>query len=83
MKCHICIYWTPENGCDHYGPETLPTNNGQKTIPQIMDSLQYSSYAANRDYGMTHAQLLSIGIGNDGMKFQYESENFTKQVPND
>lgn len=20
MKCHICIYWTPENGCNHYKP---------------------------------------------------------------
>lgn len=18
MKCHICTYWTPEKGCDHY-----------------------------------------------------------------
>lgn len=62
---------------------TIPTNEGNKTIAQIMDSLQYSSYAANRDYGMTHEQLLSIGIGNDGMKFQYESENFTKQIPID
>ena len=59
----------------------IPTNKGNKTIAQIFDSLNYSSYAANRDYGMTHEQLLSIGIGNDGMKAQYESENFTKQLP--
>lgn len=18
MGCHLCIYWTPENGCNHY-----------------------------------------------------------------
>jgi hypothetical protein len=23
MKCHLCIYWTPENGCAHYGPEQV------------------------------------------------------------
>ena len=62
---------------------TIPTSEGNKTIAQIFESLEYSSYAANRDYGMTHEQLLSIGIGNDGMKFQYESENFTKQIPID
>lgn len=21
MPCHICTYWTPEDGCDHYGPD--------------------------------------------------------------
>lgn len=21
MKCHICIYWTPEHGCNHYKPD--------------------------------------------------------------
>jgi len=50
---------------------------------KLFSILEYGSYAANRDYGMTHEQLLSIGIGNDGMKLQYESENFTKQIPID
>lgn len=62
---------------------TIPTSEGNKTIPQILERLEYGSYAANRDNGMTHEQLLSIGIGNDGMKFEYESEGFTKQVPID
>lgn len=22
MKCHICIYWTPEKGCNHYMPDS-------------------------------------------------------------
>jgi hypothetical protein len=26
--CHICIYWTPENGCEHFGPA--------KPEPEIM-----------------------------------------------
>ncbi len=61
--------------------DKIPTDKGNKTVAEIINCLEYGSYAANRDYGMTHEQLLSIGIGNDGMKFQYESENFTKQVP--
>ena len=53
-------------------PETIPTNKGNLTIPQVLDSLMYGSYSANRSYGMTHEQLLSIGIGNDEMKLKYE-----------
>lgn len=22
MSCHLCNYWTPENGCNHYGPDS-------------------------------------------------------------
>lgn len=47
----------------------------------LFNRLEYGSYAANRDYGMTHEQLLSIGIGNEGMRIEYESEGFTKQLP--
>lgn len=47
---------------------------------KLFSALMYVSYAANRDYGMTHEQLLAICIGNDGMKIKYESENFTKQI---
>lgn len=50
----------------------LPTSEGEKTIPQIINSLMYGSYKANRDEGMTHEQLRSIGIGNDTMKAFYE-----------
>ncbi len=59
----------------------IPTNEGLKTVPEIMDTLMYSSYAANRGYGMTHEQLLSIGIGNEEMRIKYETNNFTKQIP--
>ena len=61
--------------------QKIPTDKGNKTISEILERLEYGSYSANRDYGMTHDQLLSIGVGNDGMKLQYESENFTKQIP--
>jgi len=50
----------------------IPTSEGDKTIPQIFSSLMYGSYKANRDEGMTHEQLRSIGIGNDMMKATYE-----------
>lgn len=26
MKCHICNYWTPQRGCDHYNPEGSEKN---------------------------------------------------------
>jgi hypothetical protein len=57
-------------------PDKIPTSEGTKTIPEILDRLMYGSYAANRDYGMTHEQLLSIGIGNEEMKRHYESKDF-------
>lgn len=42
----------------------------------------YSSYSANRGYGMTHEQLLSIGLGNDKMKLKYETEKTKKDESN-
>lgn len=60
--------------------ETIPTSQGNKTIDQIMDQLAYGSYSANRGYGMTHEQLLSIGIGNDAMKAKYESQTKPKNA---
>lgn len=39
----------------------------------LLDTLEYGSYAANRSYGMTHEQLISIGIGNILMKIRYET----------
>lgn len=53
---------------------TTPTNLGQKTVPQIMDHLIWSSYKANRGYGCSHEGLVRIGIGNDAMKERYELE---------
>lgn len=53
---------------------TIPTNAGNKTVPQIMDHLMYSSYKANRGYGCSHEGLVKIGIGNDAMKELYELE---------
>jgi hypothetical protein len=58
---------------------TIPTNKGNLTIGEIFFLLEYSSYAANRDYGMTHEQLLRIGIGNDSMKEEYNAINPTKE----
>lgn len=52
---------------------TLPTNQGDKTIPEILDTLMYSSYQTNRDGGLTHEQLVSIGVGNDKMKSKYDT----------
>lgn len=54
--------------------ETFNTNKGQLNTEQLFYMLEYGSYSANRDYGMTHEQLLSIGIGNDKMREKYELE---------
>lgn len=53
--------------------------NIDKTIPSLLSDLVYSSYAAQRDYGMTHEQCLSIGLGNDDLNKRYNQE---KQLSN-
>lgn len=53
---------------------TIPTNHGNLTVPQIMDHLIYSSYKANRGYGCSHEGLVRIGIGNEAMRVKYELE---------
>ena len=52
----------------------IPTDKGLKSPSEIVDTLMYGSYKANRGYGMTHEKLVGIGIGNDAMKERYESE---------
>lgn len=58
-------------------PILIPTDKGNKSIPEILDRLMYGSYSANRSYGMTHEQLLSIGIGNEAMRVKYDYYNST------
>jgi len=53
---------------------TIPTNHGNLTVPEIMDHLMWSSYRANRNYGCSHESLVKFGIGNDAMKERYELE---------
>jgi hypothetical protein len=47
----------------------------KKMIDGLLSELLYSAYSYNRDCGMTHKQLLSIGLGNDSMKLKYEKTN--------
>jgi len=42
---------------------------------KLIDHLTYCSYRSNRDEGMTHEQLISIGVGNKEMKEKYEKDN--------
>lgn len=53
---------------------SIPTTEGNKPIPQIMDSLMYSAYKANRNYGCSHEGLVRIGVGNEAMRERYEAE---------
>jgi hypothetical protein len=59
--------------------DTLPTSEGDKTIPEIMDCLMWGSYNANRGYGCTHEQLVRFGIGNDAMRERYDWEQLNKK----
>lgn len=54
---------------------TIPTNHGNKTIPEIMDILMWGSYKANRDQGVKHETLVNWGIGNEAMKAKYDAIN--------
>lgn len=55
--------------------DKIPTNHGEKTIPEIFDMLMWGSYKSNRDQGCSHETLVKFGIGNDQMKQRYESLN--------
>ena len=53
----------------------IPTSEGNKTIPEIMDHLMWCSYKSHRDRGETsHELLVKNGIGNEAMKFRYNNE---------
>ena len=41
---------------------------------QLFADLRYYSYAANIEAGMTHDDLVKLGIGSEEMKARYESE---------
>jgi len=46
-----------------------------KTLVAI-DELKYDSYSCQRDYGMTHEQCMSIGLGKESYNERYNQENF-------
>ena len=53
--------------------ETFQTDKGPQTGSEIIRALSYSCYEYNRDVeGMSHKQLVSIGLGNDEFKTFYE-----------
>ena len=56
------------------GEDKLPTSEGDKTIPEIMDHLMWCSYRANRGYGCSSELLIKNGIGNAAMEERYQRE---------
>jgi hypothetical protein len=46
----------------------------EQGIMEIIPDLMYTSYATQRDNGMTHEQCLSIGLGNDSYNDRYNKE---------
>lgn len=57
--CHICNWWTPENGCDHYLPDsrtvleaagyTVVENQGRFTVRKGKEIHRYKSIALAAD----------------------------------
>jgi hypothetical protein len=53
----------------------IPTNQGKKTVDEIVNTLMYQSYEANRGYGVAHEALINIGVGSENFMAVYESRN--------
>lgn len=49
-----------------------------RSIPEIIQTLSYISYATQRDNGMSHEGTVRIKLGNDDFKRAYELNNLTK-----
>lgn len=85
-KINLEIRFTLCYLCYEFNYFTLKTINKMKNIENIkisklLEDVIYGSYKAQRDYGLTHDQLLSIGLGNEVMKVRYESKDYTQQIP--
>lgn len=61
--------------------DKIPTSHGDLTPSEIIDHLTYASYKANRGDGMTHDQLVRLGIGTEAMKLKYEQEEAPQLHP--
>lgn len=53
---------------------SIPTSTGKKSIEEILDNLNYSSYKVQRNEGMEHDVLVRWDIGNEKFKERYEKE---------
>lgn len=54
--------------------DKIPTSKGMMGIPEILDTLNYSSYCAQRDAGSTHEQLVKYECWNHPeFKTQYDA----------
>lgn len=47
------------------------------TYDEVIPSLMWGSYKANRNEGMTHEALVKLGIGTEAMKERYNSIHHT------
>lgn len=62
---------------------TIPTSLGRKTPEQIMDECTYTSYATNRDQGITKEGWTRMGMSEDTaerMEERYLLENFKDSI---
>ena len=65
---------------DSISVDKIPTDHGNKTVPEIMDHLTWCSYRANREGGCSHEGLIKIGVGNDAMRDRYEKEKLRDNI---
>ncbi len=54
--------------------QTIPITELHQNIQSVFYHLEYSTYKFNRDEGLSHSQLINIGVGNDEMEQQYLTE---------
>lgn len=68
MNCHICNYYTPETGCDHYQPENMELKN---TGLELLQAVK----AANKT---KPSMAYIIGMLNPHSSFSIYYDTFTK-----
>lgn len=54
--------------------QIFQTNQGPLTQQGLLNTLMYSSYKAQREYGMSHEATVRIGLGTEALREQYEAE---------
>lgn len=51
------------------------TEQWPKEVSKLLGELSYTSYATQRDNGISHSQCMRIGLGQDSYEERYNQEN--------
>jgi len=52
--------------------KTINLSSSETEIKNFIEELKFQNYRYNRDLGMTHEQLVKIGLGNEEMEKRYQ-----------